>query len=244
MKQPLLRRRTNAAACMVLLVMSVISFHCIESPSKLVGPTYDTQLSIPVLDTTNYFSEFVQKDSSVFRTNPADSTSYITIFSKYSLPIPIDSITHQPVQAALGEFGVKGFSTTLKDISAIDGIMNCEFTNRIPIALSFKVYFLKLDSLKVHSDTLFKVTPDSIIKAPAVDINGYAINPIKSNIPIVLTGEQIDMIPKADSIYFKIFFNLSDELKTAKFRKDDYIRNRTSFTARYTINKPQRENGK
>ena len=224
---------------MVLLLTSVISFNCIESPSKLVGPTYDTQLSIPVLDTTNYFSEFV-KNESMFVLNPADST-YSTIFSIY--PIDIDTITNRKV--ALGEYSAKGFSTKLKNISAIDGAMNFEFTNRIPIALSFQARFLKWDSTKAHSDTLFSISPDSLIKAPAVDTTtGFAINPKISNIAVIFTGEQIDMMPQADSIFIKLYFNVGNELKSVKIKKDDYIRNRTSFHARYTINKPQRENGK
>jgi hypothetical protein len=77
-----------------------------------------------------------------------------------------------------------------------------------------------------------------------VDINGFAINPRISNIAVIFTGEQIDLMPQADSIFIKLYFNVGNELKSVKFKKDDYIRNRTSFHARYTINKPERENGK
>jgi hypothetical protein len=240
MKQTFLRIGTNIAVCILILVMSVISFNCIESPLESVAPTFDTQISIPVIDTTQYFIDFARKNS-VFVFNPADST-YSTIFS--TVPIPIDTLTNRPVQVALGEFGVKGFSTTLKNISAIDGTMNFEFTNRIPITLLFQVRFLKWDSAGAHSDTLFKISPDSLIKAPAVDMNGFAINPKISNIAVIFTGEQIDMMPQADSIFIKLYFNLGNELNSVKFKRDDYIRNRNSFKARYTINKPQRENGK
>jgi hypothetical protein len=239
MKRTLLRLKINFITCMVLLLTSVISFNCIESPSKLVGPTYDTQLSIPVLDTTNYFSEFV-KNESMFVLNPADST-YSTIFSLY--PIDIDTITNRKI--ALGEYSAKGFSTTLKNISAIDGTMNFEFTNRIPIALSFQARFLKWDSTKAHSDTLFSISRDSLIKAPAVDTTtGFAINPKISNIAVIFTGEQIDKMPQADSIFINLYFYIGNELKWVKFKKDDYIRTRSSISARFTINKPQRENGK
>jgi len=241
MKQILLRTRTNTAAYMLLLVMSVLSFNCIESPSEFVGPTFDTQLSIPVLDTTQYFSDFAKK-TSVFKFNPADST-YSTI-----VQIPIDTITNQPEssrrQVDLGESGVKGFSTTLKNFSAIDGTMNFEFTNRIPIELSFQARFLKWDSAGAHSDTLFKISRDSLIKAPAVDMNGFAINPRITNVAVNFTGEQIDMMPQADSIFVRLYFTLGNELNSVRYKRDDYIRNRTSLTARYTINKPQGENSK
>ncbi len=239
MKQTVLRTGTNTAACMLLLIVSVLSFNCIKSPLEPIGPTFDTQLSIPILDTTQYFSELVQNNS-LFIFNTADST-YTTIFS--TIPIPIDTSTGQPAQAALGEYGVKGFSTTLKNISAIDGTMNFEFTNRIPIALSFQARFLKWDSAGVHSDTLFIISSDSLIKAPATDVNGFAINPMISNIAVTFTGEQIDLIPQADSIFIKLFFPLENKLKLVKFRRDDYIQNRTSLSAHCTINKPQKENG-
>jgi hypothetical protein len=224
----------------VFCVLVFTSFSCIESPTAFVGPTFDTQISIPVIDTTKYFIDFARSNS-VFILNHADST-YSTIFS--TLPIPIDTLTNQPARVALGEIGVKGLSATLKNISAIDGTMNFEFTNRIPIALSFQVHFLKWDSAATHSDTLFRISPDSLIQAPAVDINGFAINPRISNIAVIFTGEQIDLMPQADSIFIKLYFNVGNELKSVKFKKDDYIRNRTSFHARYTINKPERENGK
>jgi hypothetical protein len=224
----------------VLIVLAFGSFSCVESPSEFVGPTFDTQISIPVIDTTKYFIDFARTNS-IFVFNPVDST-YSTIFS--SVPNPIDTLTNQSVQAALGEFSAKGFSMTLKNISAIDGTINFEFTNRIPIALSFQVRFLKWDSAGAHSDTLFKISPDSLIKAPSVDMNGFAINPKTSNIAVILTGEQIDMMPQADSIFIKLYFYLGNELNSVKFKRDDYIRNRTSFNARYKINKPQSENGK
>jgi hypothetical protein len=110
--------------------------------------------------------------------------------------------------------------------------------------MSLQLRFLKWDSAGTHSDTLLEISKDSVIKAPAVDINGFAINPRISNVAMIFTGEQIDIIPQADSIFVKLFFNLGNELKSVKFKGDDYIRNRTSLKARYTINKPQREDSK
>ena len=214
MKQTLLHKGINAAVCMLLMGMLVISINCIELPSEPVAPTFDTQVNIPVLDTTQYFSEFAKK-TSVFQFDPADST-YSIIFTKG--PNPIDTISNLPRQVALGESGVKGFSKTLKNISAIDGTMNFEFTNRIPITMSLQLRFLKWDSAGTHSDTLLEISKDSVIKAPAVDINGFAINPRISNVAMIFTGEQIDIIPQADSIFVKLFFNLGNELKSVKFK--------------------------
>ena len=187
----------------VVCMLAFVSFSCIESPSSFVGPTFDTQISIPVIDTTKYFIDFARSNS-VFILNPADST-YSTIFSV--LPIPIDTLSNQPDRLALGEIGVKGLSTTLKNITAIDGAMNFEFTNRIPIALSFQADFLKWDSAGTRSDTLFRISPDSLIQAPAVDLNGFALNPKISNIAVNFTGEQINLMPQADSIFIKFYFN-------------------------------------
>ena len=237
MKQTLLRTGTNAAAGMLLLVMSVLSFHCIKSPLEPVAPTFDTQLAIPIIDTTKSFIEFAPPES-VFILNPVDST-YTTIF--INLP---DTVTIPREKVALGEFAAKGFSTTPKNISAINGTVNFEFTNRIPITFSFQVNFLKLDSAGTRSDTLFKILPDSLIKAPAVDVNGFATNPKTSNIAVNITGEQINLMPQADSIFIKLYFYTGNELKSIKFKKDDYIRTRTSFNATYTVNKPQPEDGK
>jgi hypothetical protein len=239
MKQTFLRIGTNNAACIVLIVMSVISYNCIESPTEFVSPTFDTQLSTPVLDTTQYFSNFAQKDT-LFKFNATDSTY------SYPEPIPIDTTTNPPGsserQVALGAFGVKGFSMPLKNISAIDGIMNFEFTNRIPIALSFQMHFLKWNSAGAFNDTLFSISPDSLIKAPAVDMNGVAINPKTSNVAVVLTGAQIDIMAQANSAYIKLYLTIGNELNSVKFKSDDYIRIRSSLSARYTINKPKREN--
>lgn len=208
-----------------LCLFAFISFSCTESPLAPVGPTFDTQLSVPVLDTTRYFSEFAQNNP-LFQYNTIDST--------YSFRFP--SFTEQQVD--VGEFSAKGLSMSLKKNSVIDGIMNYEFTNRIPIAMSFKIRFLKWNSAEAHSDTLFGIIPDSLIKAPEVDTNGFAINPKISNITIVLTGPQVEMMAQADSLWINLYCYTGIELNSAKFRGDDYIRTRTSLSARLTINKP------
>jgi hypothetical protein len=122
--------------------------------------------------------------------------------------------------------------------SVINGTMNFEFTNRIPIALKFQMSFLKWDSAGARSDTTFRISPDTLIKAPEVDLFGIAINPRISNIAVFLTGPQVNTIAEADSVYIKLYFNTGNGQNSVKFRKDDYIRIRSSVNARCTINKP------
>jgi hypothetical protein len=226
----------NTAVCVLLLIMSIVSFDCVESPLEPIAPTYDIKISVPVIDTTQYFNNFVQ-DIPLFQFNPLDSTYSMISFAGPIVNPP--GLIGQKV--TLDEFTVEGLSTTLKDVSAIDGTMNLEFTNRIPIALSFQMSFLKWNSAEAHSDTLFRISPDSLIKAPSVNIDSLAVNPRISNIAIFLTGEQIDLLPKADSLHVKLFFTLENELSSVKFKGDDYIRTRSSFNARFTINKPSKE---
>jgi hypothetical protein len=122
--------------------------------------------------------------------------------------------------------------------SIIDGTMNYEFTNRIPVALKFQMSFLKWDSAGARSDTTFRISPDTLIKAPEVDVFGVAINPRISNIAVFLTGPQVNLVTQADSVYMKLYFNTGNGQNSVKFRKDDYIRIRSSVNARCTINKP------
>jgi hypothetical protein len=223
MKQLFLRRGTNVADCILLLILSFISFNCIKSPLDPVGPTYDTQISVPVIDTINYFSEFAQKNI-LFE--------FDTMDNNFSYRLPIYAQQKVPV----GEYGVKGPAMSVKNNSVIDGIINYEFTNRIPVEMSFEVRFLKWNSAVVRSDTLFGITPDSLIKAP--DMNSGAINPMISNIPVVLTGAQVEMMAQADSILIKLYWYVGSDLKKAKFKGEDYIRTRSSASVRFTMDKP------
>jgi hypothetical protein len=123
--------------------------------------------------------------------------------------------------------------------SIVYGTMNFEFTNRIPIALSFQMSFLKWDSARAHSDTTFRISPSSnFIKPSKVNSDGVAITPDTSNIAIVLTGAEVNTMAQADSVYIKFYFNAGSRPNSVKFRKDDYIRIRSSVSARCTINKP------
>ena len=122
--------------------------------------------------------------------------------------------------------------------SIIDGTMNLEFTNRISIELKFQMNYLKWDSAVAHSDTLFRISPDSLVKASAVDVNGVSTNSKTTNIAVVLTSAQVDMMRQADSVYIQLYFNTGNGQNPVKFKKDDYIHIRSSINARCTVNKP------
>jgi hypothetical protein len=236
MKQTLLQRGTNTAACMLFLVLLFLSFSCIESPTEFIAPTFDTQLTIPVLDTTQYFSNIAKKYP-IFTFDSTDSTYSLSFTTGL---IPIDSITNPSERrVTLEDFTVKGLSMKFKNNSVIDGIMNYEFTNGIPLVLKFQMSYLKWDSAEAHSDTLFKISPSSdSIQAPDVDPRGVAISPKISNIAVVLTGAQIDTMARADSVFMKLYFNIGNGLNSVKYKRDNYIRIRSSVNVRCTINKP------
>ncbi len=117
MKQFLIHIGTYVSGCIVLLMLFIVSFSCIESPLEPVAPTMDTQLSgVPVIDITRYFRDFASKDT-VFKFNAIDSTySYVT--TGYTTPIRIDTIKVQPdsskLQVALGLFEIASLPPTTK----------------------------------------------------------------------------------------------------------------------------------
>jgi hypothetical protein len=114
MKQTLLRIGTNAAACMLFLVMLVISFSCIESPLEPVAPMSDIVLQgISIIDVTRTFADFLAKDTTLKR-NPDGTSYYIT--SNILPPQGIPPIKLQPEpssqQVGVGLFSVSALPTT------------------------------------------------------------------------------------------------------------------------------------
>jgi hypothetical protein len=199
---------------------------------------------------TDFFGEFFPDlpDSFFVRglfTAPTNMSNSYTIYDttkvypSFDLSIPTDLTILNGSLADVEKNPIKDDMDKSITRSIIDGTMNLEFTNRIPIALKFQMSFLKWDSAKTHSDTTFRISPTSdSINASMVDTNGVAINPIISNIAIILTNAQADMMRQADSIYTRLYFNTGNGQKSAKFKRDDYIRIRSSFIGRATINKP------
>ncbi len=198
---------------------------------------------------TDFFGEFFPDlpDSFFVRglfTAPTNMVNFYTIydttkvFPSFDLSIPteltilngnLSDVEKDPIKDDVDKSTIR---------SIIDGTMNYEFTNRIPVALKFQMSFLKWDSAGARSDTTFRISPDTLIKAPEVDVFGVAINPRISNIAVFLTGPQVNLVTQADSVYMKLYFNTGNGQNSVKFRKDDYIRIRSSVNARCTINKP------
>jgi hypothetical protein len=122
MKQTFLRIGTNAAVCMLLLVMSIISFHCIESPLEPVAPMSDIVLQgISIIDITRTFADFLAKDTTITR-NSDGTMSYIA--TQHANPVPIDTIKMQlspsAQQVEVGPFTVGSFSVPSKNYPASD----------------------------------------------------------------------------------------------------------------------------
>jgi hypothetical protein len=117
MKQTLIRIGINAAACIFLLVLSVLSFNCIESPSSPVGPSSDVQLSVPLVDKTNLFGDFV-KDTT-FHVNSDGTISYVSTYIGQKKSV--DTIPIQPQDdsrnTSIGKFIVYGFQKASNDFN-------------------------------------------------------------------------------------------------------------------------------
>jgi len=100
----------------VLLATLPFSYHCIEKPLDFKKPTWETQLSIPLISRTYYFSDLIKKDSAFTTVNgeliykPASLSNKPTainiptmnpvsaLFTRQLGIIPILSVTLPPVQ--------------------------------------------------------------------------------------------------------------------------------------------------
>jgi hypothetical protein len=159
------------------------------------------------------------------------------VYPSFDLSIPTDLTILNGSLTDVEKNPIKDVDKSISR-SIIDGTMNYEFTNRISVELKFQMNFLKWDSAVTHSDTLFRISPDSLVKASAVDVNGVSTNSKTTNIAVILTSAQVDMMRQADSVYIKLYFNTGSGQNSVKFKRDDYIRIRSSFIGRATINKP------
>jgi len=215
-------------------------------------PSIDISQKSNITDFTNFtdfFGEFFPDlpDSFFVRglfTAPTNMANFYTIYDttkvypSFDLSIPTELAILNGSLTDVEKDPIKDDVDKSIIRSVIDGTMNFEFTNRIPIALKFQMSFLKWDSAGTHGDTTFRISPDTLIKAPDVDVFGVAINPRISNIAVFLTGPQVNTIAQADSVYIKIYFNTGNGQNSVKFKRDDYIHIRSSVNARCTVNKP------
>ncbi|MBN1396890.1 MAG: hypothetical protein JXA06_02555 [Bacteroidetes bacterium] len=197
----------------------------------------------------NFFGEFFPDlpDSFFVRgvfNAPADMNNFYTIYDTskvypsldVSIPTDLAIISGSVVGVEKDPISDDVEQSVIRSI--IDGAMNLEFTNRIPIAMKFQMSFLKWDSTRSLSDTTFRILPDTLIKASEVDMLGNATNPRISNMAIHLTGEEVNTMAESDSVCIRLFFNTGNGINPVKFRHNDFIRIRSSVNVRCTINKP------
>lgn len=108
-------RSTFASVLIVsaLVTVSFLSFQCITKPLEPIAPSWDVQLSIPLLDTTRTVDELVEKDTSVIQSDASTNL----IHYKFNNPAVSDSIgdriTVRPRNARarvrLGAISINGF---------------------------------------------------------------------------------------------------------------------------------------
>ena len=200
-------------------------------------------------DFVNFFGEFFPDlpDSFFIRgvfNAPADMNNFYTIYDTskvypsldVSIPTDLAIISGSVVGVEKDPISDDVEPSVIRSI--IDGAMNLEFTNRIPIAMKFQMSFLKWDSTRSLSDTTFRILPDTLINASDADVFGNATNPRISNMAIYLTGEEVNTMAESDSVCIRLFFNTGNGINPVKFRHNDFIRIRSSVNVRCTINKP------
>lgn len=119
------------------------------------------------------------------------------------------------------------------------GALNFEFTNQIPMKISFKMNFLKWNPARTRNDTLPVNIPTDTISAGDYNTTIQRTSPHISRFSIVLTKNDFDQISQADSIGVKLDIETSNGgTIPVVIRTDDYIRLRSSINARYIVNKP------
>lgn len=106
MRQLLLRSRFKVPIAILMAIISMLSFNCIEAPLNPVAPSSDIQLSIPLMDVRRYVENMMTKDTTSIK---KESGGYYFSDTKGSIKA-IDTIKVQPrpsaQQVTVGIFGV------------------------------------------------------------------------------------------------------------------------------------------
>ena len=135
------------------------------------------------------------------------------------------------------EMGAIGDSATIANI--VDGKMNLECTNHIPLRIISKMKFLKWNRARGRNDTLPVFIPaDTINGADYSASTGSSAR--TSKFSISLTGSDMDHINQADSVNVQLDIETTDpngSLIPVKIRTSDYIRIRASAVARIIVNR-------
>jgi hypothetical protein len=136
------------------------------------------------------------------------------------------------------EIGDIADSATIASI--IDGKMNLDCINHIPLKIIAKLNFLKWDEAHRQMVTLpVDIPPDTIYSAK-YDTSSTRSSDNPSKFSISLTGSDMDQINQADSVNVRLDLQTTDasgRIIPVKIRTSDYIQIRGSATARIIVNK-------
>jgi hypothetical protein len=107
----------------ILVVLLIVSFNCMESPLAPVAPSSDIQLSIPILDKRKYVDEMMSKDTAFIKRDLAGGYYFIDKQNPAPNLIPLVSLTPPPSyqKTEVGQFAVdaipaKNINLTLSDL--------------------------------------------------------------------------------------------------------------------------------
>jgi hypothetical protein len=166
MKKLLFYGRIAAQAIIFLVLPTIALVSCFESPLEPVGPSFNSQLAIPILN-RSYLSTRIIDDPANIGYNPDGTFSYVNTYEleKRSL----DSLTAYPKpdsdKTELGRFIVSSFSTPPTIYTALDLGLTIGGPAQIVLPTSFPIDTNHLDNrnqfdyVGVYSGTLtFTIT--------------------------------------------------------------------------------------
>jgi hypothetical protein len=126
-------------------------------------------------------------------------------------------------------------SATIANI--VDGKLNLECTNRIPLRIISRMNFLKWNPNRARNDTLPVFIPADTIGGAYYDTTTSTSTERVSRFSINLTSDDMDQINQADSVRVRLDLETSNSgiVVPVLIRVDDYIRIRASAIARVIV---------
>jgi hypothetical protein len=133
------------------------------------------------------------------------------------------------------EIGDIADSATIANI--VDGKLNLECTNRIPLRIISRMNFLKWNPERGWNDTLDVLMPADTINGAYYDTTTSTSTERISRFSINLTSYDMDQINQADSVRVLLDLETSNNgvVVPVMIKVDDYIRIRVSAIARVTV---------
>jgi hypothetical protein len=105
----------------VAALVALLFFSCIESPLEPVAPSFDTQLTAPLLFKSWPAEDLVKKDTAQLKIDSVERTFYV-VKTMYPSPIQVDTLKVNPslssIDVGLGVFSVGTFSRS----DAVDAV--------------------------------------------------------------------------------------------------------------------------